>query len=221
MDRPRLHRYVRVTPRRQRLVPRLTDAASLRAWECRNPAAWTVEAGTLVLRTAGSPSGPIRKPGEWAILKSDPFGDVTVSLQIRSDAPVERKGRDLLVFFGWQSPTRFYYAHLCAETSGPHNGLFLVNDADRRRIDDGKALPRLTDRAWHTVRLVRRTGDGSVAVYVDDLRAPLLTAMDRTLLTGRVGVGSFDDTGAFKQIVVEGDRFDKSFEQRSYINEAR
>lgn len=187
-----------------RIAPTLTDAKARDAWEFQNPDSWAVAGGVLALQKAGRPSGPIRKPAEWAILKSDPLGDVTLTAQVRSDRPETLKGRDVLLFFGYQSPTRFYYVHLSNETRGVHNGIFLVNDADRRRIDDAKGVPRLTDRAWHRVRLVRKTSDGTIAVYFDDDPAPALTASDRTLLAGRVGVGAFDDVASFREIRVEG-----------------
>jgi hypothetical protein len=104
----------------------------------------------------------------------------------------------VLIVFGYQSPTRFYYAHLSNETTPPHNGIFLVNDADRLRIDDGTAVPRLMDEQWHEVRLERDASSGAIRVYLDDVLT--LQASDTTLRTGRVGFGSFDDPAAFRSI---------------------
>ena len=41
--------------------------------------------------------------------------------------------RDVQLILGYQSPTQFYYVHLSAKTDAVHNGIFLVNNADRRR----------------------------------------------------------------------------------------
>lgn len=182
------------------VTPTLVGAADTAAWEFRNPGSWEVEDGELRLIVPGTPAGPIRKPSEWAILRGRPFESVVVEAQVRADAPVTRMGRDVLIYFGYQSPTRFYYAHLSNETTPPHNGIFLVNDADRVRIDDASAEPRLMDDDWHSVRLVRDTESGAIRVYLDGSEAPLLQAVDTTLRTGRVGFGSFDDPAAFRAV---------------------
>ena len=182
------------------ITPGLLNEADAAAWEFQNPDSWVVADGVLRLETPGQPGGPIRKPAEWAILRGEHFGDVTVEAQVRADAPVSRMGRDVLIFFGYQSPIRFYYAHLSNETTPPHNGVFLVNDADRLRMDDGTATPRLMDDQWHTARLERDVQTGSIRVYLDDVLT--LQATDPTLRSGRIGFGSFDDPAAFREIRV-------------------
>lgn len=182
------------------LAPSLAGSADAAAWEFQNAGSWSVEDGVLRLRVAGKPGGPIRKPAEWAILRGEPFRDVVVDAQVRADAPVSRMGRDVLIYFGYQSPTRFYYAHLSNETTPPHNGIFLVNDADRLRIDDGTGIPRLLDDRWHDVRLERDADTGAIRVYLDDMSTPVLQATDTTLRSGRIGFGSFDDPAAFRSV---------------------
>jgi hypothetical protein len=189
-------------PAARALTPALAGSGDAAAWEFQNPGSWAVEGGALQLKVAGRPGGPIRKPAEWAILRSEPFADVVVDAQVRADAPVSRMGRDVLIYFGYQSPTRFYYAHLSNETTPPHNGIFLVNDADRLRIDDGTGVPRLLDDQWHDVRLERDVDSGAIRVYLDDMTTPVLQATDTTLRSGRIGFGSFDDPAAFRDVRV-------------------
>lgn len=182
------------------ISPSLAGPADAAAWEFRNPESWELQDGELRLVVPGTPEGPIRKPGEWAILRGRPLESVVVEAQVRADAPVSRMGRDVLIYFGYQSPTRFYYAHLSNETTPPHNGIFLVNDADRVRIDDATAEPRLMDSNWRSVRLMRDAESGAIRVYFDGAETPLLQAVDTTLRSGRVGFGSFDDPAAFRAI---------------------
>jgi hypothetical protein len=188
-----------------RLAPDLTSPAAIEQWELQDPASWAVEDGVLRLHTAGRPAGLIRRPSRWAVLRSESLGDVEIDAQVRADAPAERMGRDALVVLGYQSPTRFYYVHLSNETTYPHNGIFLVNDADRVRLDDGKAVPRLMDTGWHDVRVVRDVDTGEIAVYLDDMSEPLMRATDTTLAWGRVGFGSFDDPASFRAVRVRGE----------------
>ncbi|HWP48741.1 MAG TPA: hypothetical protein VNM22_16415 [Candidatus Limnocylindrales bacterium] len=187
------------------IEPDLYNPTTLELWEFQTPQSWVLENGVLALKRAGIPSGPIRKPAEWAILKTEPFTDVQLWLEARCDAPLEQKGRDIILIFGYQSPTRFYYAHLSNQTDRVHNGIFLVNDADRQRIDDGKGIARLMDNSWYTIHLLRKVQTGAIQVYVSDMQTPALSANDTTLRWGRVGIGSFDDTGAFKNLRIVGE----------------
>ena len=165
---------------------------------------WEIADGKLILAKAGTPGGPIRRPAALAVLQSPPFVTATVQVEMRSTAPLEVKNRDLEIIFGYVSPTRFYYVHLAGITDAVHNGIFLVDGKDRRRIDDGKAAPQLTDREWHRVRLERDGETGRIDVFVDGADQPSLKASDTSIRTGRVGLGSFDDTGEFRRFGVAG-----------------
>ncbi len=117
----------------------------------------------------------------------------------------EYDGRDLCVFFDWQGPAKFYYAHIATRADPHHNSIFLVNDADRTSI----AQYRTERTAWgdgvfHLVRIIRRVESGEIKVFFDNMSSPILTARDKTLRFGRIGVGSFDDTGRFDQIKIWG-----------------
>jgi hypothetical protein len=112
----------------------------------------------------------------------------------------------LEIVFGYTSPSRFYYVHLAGITNDVHNGVFLVAGADRRRIDPGTTPPQLRDQNWHDVRLVRDGSTGRVQVYVDHAAAPAWDLIDATFPAGRVGLGSFDDTGEFRNVTVNGSR---------------
>ena len=165
---------------------------------------WEVASGLLVLTKAGTPAGPIRRPAALAVLQSRPLLSATVQVEMRSTAPLEVKNRDLEIIFDYVSPTRFYYVHLAGITDPVHNGIFLVDDKDRRRIDDGKAAPQLTDREWHRVRLERDGENGRIEVFVDGADQPALKATDTSIRAGRIGLGSFDDTGEFRRFSVAG-----------------
>jgi hypothetical protein len=135
---------------------------------------------------------------------------VKIDAEVRIDTPVEITNRDVIVVFGHRSDTQFYYAHLSTDnTIYPHNGIFRVNDADRVRIEDQwtghlGALPAITDTDWHDVRVVHCASSGEIAVYMDGSRHPLMTAVDETFDSGRVGFGSFDNIGRLRDLEVKG-----------------
>jgi hypothetical protein len=184
--------------------PDLSSAARLDDWTLDGSGAWTIRDGQLLLEKAGVPAGPIRRPGALAILKSVALADATLDVELQSHAAESVIHRDLLLVAGWQSPTRLYYVHLSAVRDNVHNGIFVVDGADRKRIDERSDRPALKDRAWHTARLVHTPATGRIEVFVDGETEPIMTATDRTIPSGRMGVGSFDDTGAFRAIRVQG-----------------
>lgn len=166
--------------------------------------AWEIADAKLILSKAGTPAGPIRRPAALAILQSEPLVRATVQVEMRSTAAVEVKNRDLEIIFDYLSAKRFYYVHLAGITDAVHNGIFLVDEKDRKRIDDGTAPPQLTDREWHRVRLERDGESGRIEVFVDGAEQPSLKATDTSIRAGRVGLGSFDDTGEFRRFAVAG-----------------
>jgi hypothetical protein len=184
--------------------PDLGSPQRIADWTLDGSGTWDVADGSLRLVKAGTPGGPIRRPAALAILKSDPFTKLTLEAEIKSTAPVDLPVRDVELIFGYESPTRFYYVHLAGITNVVHNGIFVVADADRRRLDTPDSLPQMKDRAWHRVRLERDPSTGRIEIFVDGSTTPALKATDTTIAAGRVGFGSFDETGEFRNIVVTG-----------------
>lgn len=190
----------------QDLRPTLTGLVA-EEWTVDGNGSWDFSDGVLVISKAGNPNMlPIRRPAALAVLQSQPLRRATVRAQLRSTAAVEVRQRDLQVIIGYQSPRRFYYIHLAGLTDAVHNGIFLVADSDRRRIDAGTGVPQLTDQEWHDVRVEWDGQSGRISVYIDGSAQPVLEATDNTLAEGRVGFGSFDDTGEFRAISVVGSR---------------
>jgi hypothetical protein len=186
-------------------------ADGARDWTPLNPEKWEFRRGQAVLTTPGAaPPGP-RRPFEYAVLSAGPaFASSRTSAQVRLDTPVEVTNRDVVILFGYQSDTRFYYAHLSTDnTIYPHNGIFVVNDADRVRIDDQwdetlsrGAPPSISDTRWHGVRVTHCASSGEIAVHVDGKL--VMTAVDRTFGGGRTGFGSFDNIGRTRHFTTTG-----------------
>ncbi|MGC5616221.1 PQQ-dependent sugar dehydrogenase [Georgenia sp. Z1491] len=181
-------------------------------WTPRTPEIWDFPGDMITMTGPGTdPGDGIRRPFEYALLAAgDPVGTVQVEAEVRLDAPPSVNNRDIILVFGQRSDTEYYYAHLSQDnTIYAHNGIFLVDGADRLRIDDQwdeeasvGAPPAITDDAWHDVRLVHCAETGEIAVWVDGLDDPLMTATDTTFGSGRVGFGSFDNTGSMRDLVV-------------------
>ena len=138
---------------------------------------------------------PHRSPLSIALLPDLVVGDF--DLELRLEQTGRNYGhRDLCVFLGFESPERFLYVHLATSPDANAHNAFLVDGAPRRNL-----LPPQAEGVdwgsgeWHTVRLERRLVEGTLAVYWDDAQEPLFTVEELEPSWGRLGVGSFDDTG--------------------------
>ncbi len=166
---------------------------------------WKVEQddGTPVLhllRARGPLPGP-RRPIQFALAQTPELKRVTLDLDVR---PLEKS---LILVFAYRDSAHFDYAHLStdrAATEPHHNGIFHVYGGERVRIsaEEGPAAFTATKR-WYHVRLIYDGRSGSVQVSVDEQRIPALNANDLTLLGGRIGLGSFDETADFKNVKIE------------------
>jgi len=147
---------------------------------------------------------PVRSPFNRSMIK-----DVTVgsfSLDVRLQSTIKDYGhRDLCLFFGFQDPAHLYYVHLGKKMDDHANNIFIVNNKPRTKISRTTTAGTNWDDNWHHARVVRDVDSGTISVYFDDMTKPVMTAVDKTFSWGRVGVGSFDDTGNFDEVYLFGD----------------
>jgi hypothetical protein len=187
------------------------EARDRDAWEFTDPDAWRFaeQKGpinhVLEQHRASKYEPPVRSPLNIAIARNVDVGDFVLDVQARSTAP-DTGRRDLCVFFGYRDPGHFYYAHLAKHADDHHNSIFLVDGKPRAAIAESRNQGVPWDDGWHHVRVVRRVKDGLIHVYFDDMTTPVMTAHDTTLTRGRIGLGSFDDSGQFDDLQLWGER---------------
>jgi len=182
------------------------ENGSAEGWRPSDPAHWRVvnDGGSKVYElTAPGEPGQVRAPTSWSVWDGRDITSFEFTGRVRCDADPATAVRDMCVFFHFQDPTHFYYVHFAASSDGVHNIVGLVDGADRVKINTepaGASVFRLTDREWHAFKVVCHAETGEIRAYLDDMTKPILTARDRTLDHGLVGVGSFDDSGAFDDL---------------------
>jgi hypothetical protein len=181
-------------------------------WEPSDPAAWKViDGGAGKLFSQFRPSQykpPHRSPLNFALVKDVVVGDFVLDARLQSTVK-DYGHRDMCLFFGYQDPAHFYYVHLGKKADDHANQIFIVNNEPRKKISTRTTPGTNWDDDWHRVRIVRKVADGTIAVYFDDLKSPIMAASDRTFTWGRVGIGSFDDTGNWDDIQLYGEKIDK------------
>lgn len=181
-------------------------------WEPTDAKAWKVvdsahgKAYSLFQQSNYKP--PQRSPLNYSLLKDVNVGDFVLETKLLS-TKADYNHRDMSLFFGYQDPSHFYYVHL-GKTTDPHaNQIFIVNKADRLMISTKTSNGTNWDDKWHNVKIVRKVADGTIDVYFDDMKSPVMTAKDKTFTWGRIGLGSFDDTGDFDDVVLHGTKAEK------------
>jgi hypothetical protein len=148
------------------------------------------------------PPGVPRRPLQFARLKGVKAGSFTLNVKVR------RAGGSMIVVFNYVDTLHFYYVHLSKDPGteiAVHNGIFIVDGGDRRRIAGLDAAPALPDRSWHDVQIVRNVSSGSIQVFLDKQTTPRFSVIDHTFTSGQVGVGSFDETGDFADFRLDSD----------------
>jgi len=108
--------------------------------------------------------------------------------------------RDVCFFFGHADAAHFLYAHLAQKQSANHNDLFVVSAADRAPISTHRSEGTPWTEGYHIVKIIR-TAD-TTKVYFDNQL--MLATESKSLPTGGLGIGSFDDTANFAEITVWG-----------------
>jgi len=176
-------------------------------WLPTDPAAWkfTKDGDRTVYGMVGKSNykPEYRSPEGISILKDIYVSDFVVDVWWRSMTK-NYNHRDMCVFFGHQDPTRFYYVHFGLKSDDSSNTIHIVNGAPRTPIVKTRTDGTPWTEDYHHVRVVRKVDAGTIEAYFDDMTKPAMTAQDTTFTWGRVGVGSFDDTGYIDRIVLWG-----------------
>ncbi len=189
------------------------SAGQTKNWEPTDKTAWTIktQGGNKVYALTKKKSQfnpPVRSPYNRSLVKDVEVESFVLDLRLQSTHP-DYGHRDLCLFFGYQDDSHLYYVHFGKKTDDHANQIFIVNDAARKKISTKTTPGTDWDDEWHHARIVRDAVSGKIDVYFDDMKTPVMSAVDRTFTTGRVGVGSFDDTGQFDHIAIYGNKVEK------------
>jgi len=177
------------------------------AWQATDPAAWRLEDArggkVMALHKQSDYKPDVRSPVNINLIKDVVVGSFELELQMHSTTR-DYGHRDMCLFFGHQDPTHFYYVHIANKSDAHANSIFIVNGEPRVSIAETRTEGTKWDENWHTVRLVRDAEQGTIEVFFDDGDEPIMTAVDHNFKWGKIGVGSFDDTGQFDEIHLRG-----------------
>ena len=177
-------------------------------WQTTDPQAWKIveQQGNHVFALTKKKSNfepPVRSPYNRALVEDLVVSDFALDVRLQSTEP-DYGHRSLVLFFGYQDDSHLYYVHFGKKMDDHANQIFIVNDAPRKKISTKTTPGTDWDDEWHHARVVRDVKSGRIEVYFDDMDQPVMTAVDKTFTSGRVGIGSFDDRGRFDRVLVYG-----------------
>ncbi len=171
-------------------------------WTVQQASDWSVTADQMKLLVSREPPpGVPRRPQKFAIAETRPFRHVTVEAEVR------RNQSSLIIVYAWQDESHFDYAHISVDTAEKqvfHNGMFHIFGGERVRISALDGPGALPTQEWTPVKLVFDGDSGRCYVEVNGKYNPSLDAYDLSLRQGRVGFGSFDETGDFRKVRISG-----------------
>lgn len=175
-------------------------------WLVQEASEWKVDSGpegeVLQLSVARPQEANPRAPVQYALLESAPLDCFTLDLEVKGLAAAT----SLIVVFAWKDPLHFNYVHLSTDSAKAqpvHNGVFHVYGGDRVRISAQEGPASLTDALkWTPVRIVYDASKNLVETWIAGQKNPSLRGADFSLGAGRIGLGSFFNTGSFRKFAL-------------------
>ncbi|MBM4024771.1 MAG: DUF1080 domain-containing protein [Planctomycetes bacterium] len=146
---------------------------------------------------------PVRSPVNLARIEDLSVSDFVVQARMEQTSR-EYGHRDMVILFGYQDPSHFYYVHIATKADAAANSIFIVNGAPRVSIARERTDGTDWSTGFHDVRIVRDTASGAIEVFYDDMDKPIMRAVDKTFLRGGLGFGTFDDTGNLDDVMIWG-----------------
>lgn len=148
----------------------------------------------------------VRSPHSIAMLKDLRFGDFVLEADYKQTGR-EYNHRDLCVFFGMVDKSHFYYTHIASIADPNAHNVFIVNNAPRKNFAEKTTKGVDWGSGWHRVRVERKIAEGTIKIYFDDMKTPVIEGTDKSFTYGRIGFGSFDDTGMVDNVKIWGPGF--------------
>jgi len=180
------------------------EDSSLARYQPTDQAAWKIleqngnRSAALIKRNSDF-KPKFRSPFNRTLIRDVQLGTFVMDIRLQSTIP-DYGHRDLCLFFGCQDDEHLYYVHFGKQTDDHANQIFIVNNEPRRKISVRTTSGTPWTDGWHRARIERNAQSGEIKVWFDDLKTPVMTAVDTTFAQGRLGFGSFDDIGNFDDI---------------------
>jgi hypothetical protein len=177
-----------------------------RKWTVPSASDWKIEkesTGEVLTLLVPQPSVEHpRRPKQFALADGGPFRKFTI------EAEAKRMGGSLIVVYAYQDESHFNYIHFSVDAPKKqpvHNGIFHVFGGDRVRISSLEGSGSLPTEEWTQLKVVWDGKSGEVTGWADGKTSPSLRGVDLSLVSGKVGIGSFFEKGSFRNVRITGE----------------
>jgi hypothetical protein len=180
---------------------------TIKNFEFTDPTGWKMEleengSHSLSLVKKAEYEPEVRSPLSIALISGKTFGSFVLEADLQQTGRVYNH-QDMCLFFGFQDPSHFYYAHISKAMDDHANQIFIVNGEPRTKIslktNEGQQWEA---GKWHKIKLERDLVTGLIHLYFDDMKNPVMVAKDQTFGKGKIGFGSFDDVGKIDNVKI-------------------
>ena len=170
-------------------------------WRVPRAEEWLYRDGTLIMLAARPQEANPRYPVQYALLEGRDYESFNLECEVKRDSV------SLILVYNWKDAAHFNYAHLSVDSPEKqivHNGIFHVYGSDRSRISKGLGAGSLPTTEWTKVKMDYDAKSGRIVVEVGGQKFPSLDAVDVSLSSGKIGLGSFFETAQFRNLKVTG-----------------
>ena len=179
------------------------SAAAIEDFEFTDPSVWRMSDagnGSMALECfeQATYEPEFRSPFAIGLISDHQFSSFVMEADLQQTGRVYGH-QDMIVVFGFQDPSHFYYSHIAREMDDHANNIFIVNGAPRVKIST-KTNSGQDWKSWHKVKVERELESGRIAIYFDDMKSPVMEATDQSFGAGGIGFGTFDDSGKIDNI---------------------
>lgn len=157
------------------------------------------DGGALQFREGSSYRPPFRSPTAYALVQGLMFDAFILEAEVQQTGK-EYGHRDLCFFFAFESPSKFGYVHLATSPDQNAHNIFTVKEAARAPLAPVSEFGVTWTESWHVVKVQRLQADGPIEVFFDGKL--VLSADASDFGRGRVGFGSFDDSGQMRALKI-------------------
>jgi YD repeat-containing protein len=174
-------------------------------WSVFDASDWQVEGSgasqVLHLKVARPQEANPRAPMQYALAEEAGLARFTLEVEMKPDVGKNNKAGSTILVYAWRDNLHFNYVHLSSDTGREqpvHNGVFHVYGGDRVRISSEDGPRTFPNADWTPVRVDYDASKNLVETRVRGEKNPSLRGVDLSLGAGRIGLGSFFNTGSFR-----------------------
>ena len=170
-------------------------------WDVPFASEWKFEDGVLKMLKPRPQEKDPRRPVQFALAQTANYSEIEINVDVK------RHAKSMIIVYSYEKTGHFNYAHISSDMASKqpvHNGIFHCYNGDRVRISSLVGPSTMPTEDWTPIQLKYDAKTGRVQVWAAGVTSPSMIGVDLSLGAGRFGLGSFFDSGDFRNLKVKG-----------------